>query len=111
MERQLENRGFFYRFFGRWMKAIDKERQMYPVGVVFGMGFDTATEVLLLTTRRSRAGPGLGNDRASPEGRHRPDEQGVGVPDGIVEFEVALEQLSPRPHQGGDRPPASGPRE
>jgi len=50
LERQLENRGFFYRFFGKWMKAIDKEWQMYPVGFVFGMGFDTATEVALLTT-------------------------------------------------------------
>jgi nickel/cobalt transporter (NiCoT) family protein len=50
LEQQLEKRGFFYRFFGRWMKVIDKEWQMYPVGVVFGMGFDTATEVLLLTT-------------------------------------------------------------
>jgi nickel/cobalt transporter (NiCoT) family protein len=49
LERQLENRGFFYRFFGKWMKVIDKEWQMYPVGVVFGMGFDTATEVALLT--------------------------------------------------------------
>jgi nickel/cobalt transporter (NiCoT) family protein len=50
LERQLENRGFFYRFFGRWMNTINKEWQMYPVGVVFGMGFDTATEVALLTT-------------------------------------------------------------
>jgi nickel/cobalt transporter (NiCoT) family protein len=50
LERQLENRGFFYRFFGRWMRAITKEWQMYPVGVVFGMGFDTATEVALLAT-------------------------------------------------------------
>ncbi len=50
LESQLEKRGFFYRFFGRWMNAINKEWQMYPVGVVFGMGFDTATEVLLLTT-------------------------------------------------------------
>ncbi len=50
LERQLENRGFFYRFFGKWMKVIDKDWQMYPVGVVFGMGFDTATEVALLTT-------------------------------------------------------------
>ena len=32
------------------MKAITKEWQMYPVGVVFGMGFDTATEVALLLT-------------------------------------------------------------
>jgi nickel/cobalt transporter (NiCoT) family protein len=50
LERQLANRGFFYRFFGRWMRAIDKEWKIYPVGVVFGMGFDTATEVLLLGT-------------------------------------------------------------
>jgi nickel/cobalt transporter (NiCoT) family protein len=50
LERQLENRGFFYRFFGKWMNTINQEWQMYPVGVVFGMGFDTATEVALLAT-------------------------------------------------------------
>ena len=50
LERQLNNRGLMYRFFGRWMKTIDKEWHMYPVGVVFGMGFDTATEVALLAT-------------------------------------------------------------
>ncbi len=50
LERQLDNRGFFYRFLGRWMKAIDKEWKIYPVGVLFGLGFDTATEVLLLST-------------------------------------------------------------
>jgi high-affinity nickel-transport protein len=50
LERQLANRGFFYRFFGRWMKAINKEWQLYPVGVLFGLGFDTATEVALLAT-------------------------------------------------------------
>jgi nickel/cobalt transporter (NiCoT) family protein len=56
LEAQLEKRGFFYRFFGRWMNAIDKEWQMYPVGVVFGMGFDTATEVALLTAVALAAG-------------------------------------------------------
>jgi high-affinity nickel-transport protein len=50
LERQLENRGLFYRFFGRWMKAISKEWQLYPVGVLFGLGFDTATEIALLAT-------------------------------------------------------------
>ena len=50
LERQLQNRGLMYRFFGRWMKSITREWQMYPVGVVFGMGFDTATEVALLAT-------------------------------------------------------------
>jgi len=50
LERHLDNRGFFFRFFGRWMNAIDKEWQMYPVGLLFGLGFDTATEVALLAT-------------------------------------------------------------
>jgi high-affinity nickel-transport protein len=50
LERHLNNRGFFFRFFGKWMKSITKEWQMYPVGVVFGLGFDTATEVALLAT-------------------------------------------------------------
>jgi high-affinity nickel-transport protein len=50
LERQLQNRGLMYRFFGGWMKSITKEWQMYPVGVVFGLGFDTATEVALLAT-------------------------------------------------------------
>ena len=50
LERQLNNRGLMFRFFGRWMKTIDKEWKIYPVGVVFGMGFDTATEVALLAT-------------------------------------------------------------
>ncbi len=50
LERQLEARGLFHRFFGRWMKAINQEWQLYPVGVLFGLGFDTATEVALLAT-------------------------------------------------------------
>jgi len=50
LEAQLQNRGLMYRFFGKWMRSIDKEWKLYPVGVVFGMGFDTATEVLLLAT-------------------------------------------------------------
>jgi nickel/cobalt transporter (NiCoT) family protein len=50
LERQLNNRGLMSRVFGRWMKTIDREWKIYPVGVVFGMGFDTATEVALLAT-------------------------------------------------------------
>jgi high-affinity nickel-transport protein len=50
LERQLESRGFFYRFFGGWMKVIRKDWQLYRVGVVFGLGLDTATEVALLAT-------------------------------------------------------------
>jgi high-affinity nickel-transport protein len=50
LEAQLQNRGLMYRFFGKWMRSIDKEWKLYPVGVVFGMGFDTATEVTLLAS-------------------------------------------------------------
>jgi nickel/cobalt transporter (NiCoT) family protein len=50
LEAQLQSRGLMYRFFGKWMRSIDKEWKLYPVGVVFGMGFDTATEVALLAS-------------------------------------------------------------
>jgi nickel/cobalt transporter (NiCoT) family protein len=50
LEDQLNNRGLMFRVFGRWMRTIRSEWQMYPVGVMFGLGFDTATEVALLAT-------------------------------------------------------------
>ncbi len=50
LEQRLSQRGLMNRFFGGWMRSITSERQMYPVGVVFGLGFDTATEVALLAT-------------------------------------------------------------
>jgi high-affinity nickel-transport protein len=59
LEAQLENRGLMYRFFGRWMRTIDKEWKMYPVGIVFGLGFDTATEVALLAATAGAATVGL----------------------------------------------------
>ncbi len=48
LDAQLLSRGLIYRFFGRWMGAINHTWHMFPVGVVFGIGFDTGTEVLLL---------------------------------------------------------------
>ena len=48
LEAQLISRGFMYRFFGRLMGSITRTRQLFYVGFVFGVGFDTATEVLLL---------------------------------------------------------------
>jgi len=50
LERQLASRGLFSRFFSRWISIITREWQLYPVGVLFGLGFDTATEVALLAT-------------------------------------------------------------
>jgi len=48
LEAQLNNRGLMNRFLGRLTRSITKPWQIYPVGVLFGLGFDTATEVGLL---------------------------------------------------------------
>jgi len=48
LERQLDNRGLMNRFLGGYAKRIDAPWMMYPVGMLFGLGFDTATEVALL---------------------------------------------------------------
>ncbi|WP_433803769.1 HoxN/HupN/NixA family nickel/cobalt transporter [Actinomycetospora sp. CA-084318] len=48
LERHLDERGFMNRFLGRVTKAVRRPGHMYPVGVLFGLGFDTATEVSLL---------------------------------------------------------------
>ena len=59
LERQLQARGLMYRFFGRFMRSINHTWQMYFVGLVFGIGFDTATEVVLLTATVYAATSGL----------------------------------------------------
>ncbi|MDP9093946.1 MAG: HoxN/HupN/NixA family nickel/cobalt transporter [Actinomycetota bacterium] len=59
LERQLQARGFMYRFFGRFMRSITKTWHMFPVGFIFGIGFDTATEVLLLGATAAAATQGL----------------------------------------------------
>ena len=48
LEAQLNSRGFMNRILGGATKAVTKPWQMYPVGLLFGLGFDTATEVSLL---------------------------------------------------------------
>jgi nickel/cobalt transporter (NiCoT) family protein len=48
LDRQLNSRGLMNRLFGRTTKAVTKPRHMYPVGLLFGLGFDTASEVALL---------------------------------------------------------------
>ena len=47
------------RMFGGLTKSITKPWQIYPVGVLFGLGFDTATEVALLVLAGSTAVAGL----------------------------------------------------
>jgi high-affinity nickel-transport protein len=48
LEKQLDSRGFMNRFLGGLTKSITQPWQIYPVGVLSGLGFDTATEVGLL---------------------------------------------------------------
>ena len=48
LERQLEARGLMNRILGGYAKRVDSPGKMYPVGVLFGLGFDTASEVALL---------------------------------------------------------------
>jgi nickel/cobalt transporter (NiCoT) family protein len=59
LEAQLQARGLMYRFFGRFMKSIRHTWQLYFVGLVFGIGFDTATEVVLLAATAYAAIEGL----------------------------------------------------
>ena len=48
LEQQLNNRGLMNRILSGATKAVTKPGQMYPIGLLFGLGFDTATEVSLL---------------------------------------------------------------
>ncbi|OBF85038.1 nickel transporter [Mycobacterium sp. 852002-51163_SCH5372311] len=59
LEQQLENRGLINRFLGRFTKSITKSWHMYPVGLLFGLGFDTATEIALLVLAGTSAAAGL----------------------------------------------------
>jgi len=55
----LANRGFYGRIFRRLFRVIERSWHMYPLGVLFGLGFDTATEVGLIGISASQASQGL----------------------------------------------------
>jgi nickel/cobalt transporter (NiCoT) family protein len=59
LEAQLQARGLMYRFFGRFMRSINHTWQLYFVGLIFGIGFDTTTEVVLLAATAYAAIQGL----------------------------------------------------
>jgi high-affinity nickel-transport protein len=59
LEAQLENRGLMSRFYGRATRAVKRSWQMYPLGILFGLGFDTATEVALLVLAGAGAAGGM----------------------------------------------------
>jgi high-affinity nickel-transport protein len=59
LERQLNSRGLMNRIYGRFTNSVTAPWQMYPIGLLFGLGFDTATEVALLFLAAGAAGAGL----------------------------------------------------
>jgi high-affinity nickel-transport protein len=59
LERRLDERGLLNRILGRATRAVTKPWQMYPVGLLFGLGFDTATEVSLLVLAGGAAASAL----------------------------------------------------
>jgi high-affinity nickel-transport protein len=59
LERRLDSRGLMNRIFRGYGSRIDSPWKMYPVGVLFGLGFDTATEVALLVLAGTAVAGGL----------------------------------------------------
>jgi len=50
LDEQLNKRGFMNRYFNFLFKLVNEPWQIYPIGVLFGLGFDTASEVILIAT-------------------------------------------------------------
>ena len=48
LDNLLENRGFLNRYFQPLFRIVKKPWQIYPIGCLFGLGFDTASEIALL---------------------------------------------------------------
>jgi nickel/cobalt transporter (NiCoT) family protein len=59
LEEQLARRGAMSRIYGRATRSVERPWQMYPLGMLFGLGFDTATEIALLATAGTAAAGGL----------------------------------------------------
>ena len=55
----LAGRGLLARIFRPIFRGIRREWQMYPVGFLFGLGFDTATEIGLLAISASQVAQGM----------------------------------------------------
>ncbi len=61
LEKLLNDRGLMRRIFrGKFEKGFDNSWQLYPIGVLFGLGFDTATEVGLLALSATAAAGTVG---------------------------------------------------
>ena len=59
LEEHLQQRGLMMRFFGPLARSIDTSWKMYPLGVLFGVGFDTVSEIAFLVLAGSSVAAGL----------------------------------------------------
>ncbi len=59
VERRLAERGFMNRILAPVARRVDEPWKMYPLGLLFGLGFDTATEVGLLVVSGTAVAGGL----------------------------------------------------
>jgi high-affinity nickel-transport protein len=59
LETELVAGGLMTRVFGRMFRLVEHSWHMYPIGFLFGLGFDTASEVALLAISAGAAAQGL----------------------------------------------------
>ncbi|HEY1783612.1 MAG TPA: HoxN/HupN/NixA family nickel/cobalt transporter [Roseiarcus sp.] len=59
LDLMLSQRGFMARILRRFFRLIERSWHMYPLGLLFGLGFDTATEVGLLGISAAQAAQGM----------------------------------------------------
>ncbi|MGH7870357.1 MAG: HoxN/HupN/NixA family nickel/cobalt transporter, partial [Candidatus Dormibacteraceae bacterium] len=59
LEHELVAGGLMSRAFGRLFRLVNDSWHMYPIGFLFGLGFDTASEVALLSISAGAAAKGL----------------------------------------------------
>lgn len=59
LENLLSGRGFLARIFRPMFRLVTKSPHMYPLGFLFGLGFDTATEIGLLSISATEAASGM----------------------------------------------------
>jgi high-affinity nickel-transport protein len=59
LQAKLDQRGLVNRLLGGLLRSVTHPAQMFPIGLLFGLGFDTATEVAVLVLAGSGAAGGL----------------------------------------------------
>jgi high-affinity nickel-transport protein len=59
LDLALARRGLLGRLFRRLFRLVERSWQMYPLGILFGLGFDTATEVGLLGISATQVAQGM----------------------------------------------------